>query len=620
MNPDIDDLDESRRRRRDVPKPKVDLNHIHPPRQFLGPNNNEHVRGSSSVETTNAVYSCPHNDQQQQVAPTYRVPQHLQQHKIRAIIGQHFDRLDNDDSLSSSAKDLDAKLSGLQSAAIKTALLINGKAIRKSIHRGEVVTTEEIDEDQYSHWIFRKHVGFSSSEGRKSYLHDFPPPQLARGANGNNDNIQRQLKQSFSGNYIISSGEETATELTDDTIRTIDYKDEKSELLQQLNYLRRQRRQIQQSIIPAIYQHLSEWNCRLSSSQHSYNNALSTSEAVRAKREWVAEELRVTSKCHVLGDVFLIWHRGPFGTINGFRLGKSALTMAGTLRRSGGHDEGRPGNGGGSSLLSWISSDNTGPATSNAPQTTNTSGVNVNATPDKVLIPWNEINSALGQVLLLLYTLQHLPHSGISFQRHVLLPCGSASKIGIVKKQSTTTSLTPSSSGKQSNERRTITALAAYKDDVQTDTLNSISDPSSKRTTQLSRPSPHSHPPGNVTWYNLYHYEENGSLLSIGYYARRNFNIALEGLLHCIAEAFLVVEKRDMALAAPYTMIIDGIIVGKDVHDKEEFTSVNNCEASVGGLPIAYDPAKGEEWTMVCKYLLTNLKWLVTYTAKHIDT
>jgi hypothetical protein len=67
-------------------------------------------------------------------------------------------------------------------------------------------------------------------------------------------------------------------------------------------------------------------------------------------------------------------------------------------------------------------------------------------------------------------------------------------------------------------------------------------------------------------------------------------------------------------------MIIDGIIVGKDVHDKEGFMSANNCDASVGGLPIAYDPAKGEEWTMVCKYLLTNLKWLVTYTAKHVDT
>ena len=35
-----------------------------------------------------------------------------------------------------------------------------------------------------------------------------------------------------------------------------------------------------------------------------------------------------------MGDVFLIWHRGPFGTINGFRLGKSAVTIVGLVKKS----------------------------------------------------------------------------------------------------------------------------------------------------------------------------------------------------------------------------------------------------------------------------------------------
>jgi hypothetical protein len=284
--------------------------------------------------------------------------------------------------------------------------------------------------------------------------------------------------------------------------------------------------------------------------------------------------------------------------------------MAGHVRRNNGHDVGQPGRGGGSSVLSWISSDNSRPATSSAFHNTNTSATNPHAIPDKVLIQWNEINSALGQVLFLLYTLQNLSQSGISFRSHVLQPCGSASKIGIVKKQALASSLAPSSSGKHPHERRTITALAAYNKNAHIDDA----DPSPESTSQSSRL------PGDVTWYNLYHYEENGSLLSIGYYARRNFNSALEGLLYCIAEAFIVVEDRDMALAAPYTMIIGGLIVGKDVHDKESVVvGAKTSEASVGGIPIAYDPAKGEEWTTVCKYLLTNMKWLVSFAAKHVD-
>jgi len=116
-------------------------------------------------------------------------------------------------------------------------------------------------------------------------------------------------------------------------------------------------------------------------------------------------------------------------------------------------------------------------------------------------------------------------------------------------------------------------------------------------------------------------------MLSMGYYARRNFNAALEGLLHCIAEASLVVEKRDMALAAPYIMRVDGMVVGKDAHGNDlgigsgggGAATNKDGEATVGGLPIAYDPGAGEQWTVVCKYLLTNLKWLIAYAAKHVD-
>lgn len=358
----------------------------------------------------------------------------------------------------------------------------------------------------------------------------------------------------------------------------------------------------------------------MSSSQQYYQIILSTLEGVSSRKFWTDEEYQFTSKWHVLGDVFLIWHRGPFGTINGFRLGKSALTMVGLVDKCAGGGDGSPtvgqlGSGGGASLFSWEN----GTAPFHAPQIysvtcTVSRTANLNAMQKKVMVPWSEINSALGQLVFLLYTLQSAPHSGISFRNHVLQPCGSASKIGAIKKQAVA-GMAP-----QKIERRRITALAAYYNAGSTDAAPScISQPLPHLLSNESHPSFSTPLPNEVTWYNLHHYEENGSLLSMGYYARRNFNTALEGLLYCIAEACLVVEKRDMALVAPYIMRIDGLVVGKDGHGNRGIGPTNDGLATLGGLPLAYDPAAGEQWTMVCKYLITNIKWLITYAAKHVD-
>jgi hypothetical protein len=396
-----------------------------------------------------------------------------------------------------------------------------------------------------------------------------------------------------------------------------DIPSEKSHLLQQLSHLRWKRKQLEKNASPALHHHLCEWNFRNSFSQQYYQSILSKLETLSSRKIWTEEEYQLTSKWHVLGDVFLIWHRGPFGTINGLRLGMSALTMVGLVEKCagggyGGPSTGQLGSGGGASFFSW---DNGTAAPFHAPKITSAYTVSQAANPTaiqkKVMVPWNEINSALGQLLFLLYTLQNAPHSGIIFRNHVLRPCGSASKIGVIKK------LVVSSTGPPKMERRRITALPAYYNAGTTDAApNSVSRPLSQLLLNESHPS--FLVPNVVTWYNLHHYEENGSLLSIGYYARRNFNTALERLLYCLAEACLVVEKQDMALAAPHIMRIDGLVVGKDGHGNKGIHG-NNALATLGGLPLAYDPAAGEQWTMVCKYLITNLKWLIAYAAKRID-
>jgi len=386
---------------------------------------------------------------------------------------------------------------------------------------------------------------------------------------------------------------------------------EKTNLIQKLCTLRQHRQHIQQKKISALCKITNEWDFRLSSAQQSCQNAQSALEAMRAKRTCAEEKYQSSCKWHVLGDVFFIWYRGPFGTINGFRMGKSATTMAGLFRKCagshvgvGGLDTGNVANSGADGNGSTLSSHST-LKNINMSSSINSYASSKDSTLENIIVPWTEINSALGQVVFLLYTLQHTPYSGVSFRRHILQPCGSASKIGVLKKSSLPNSASKSPlTHNHRNERRRITALAAYYN-------NGI-----QPTTESSVPTPL---PGEVTWYNLHHYEEKGSLLSMGYYARRNFNTALEGLLYCIAEACSVAEKRDMALAAPYTMRVGGLVVGKDVHGYEGISVAKDEGASVGGLPLAYDPAAGEEWTLVCKYLLSNLKWVVTYMAKHVD-
>jgi len=413
---------------------------------------------------------------------------------------------------------------------------------------------------------------------------------------------------------------------------------EKTKLLTQLNSIRQQRYNLKQNISSTLNQHINEWNLRLLSTQQSYIHALSTLESISAKRIWTEEEYQLSNKWHVMGDVFLIWHRGPFGTISNFRLGKSAITVAGLVKRSADISVASGGNGSTrqQGRFTWGSSTDNKNASppkaiknnnNNATNNPSNNNNNTNATPEKVTVPWNEINSALGQIVFLLYTLQNMPYSGISFRKHILEPCGSASKIGILKKQQQASS---SVDGKPKNERRRITALAAYynnNNNTSSTTANATpsSNSQSSPSTTTQPPTPTTPLPGDVTWYNLHHYEENGSMLSMGYYARRNFNTAIEGLLYCIAEACYVVEKHDMSLAAPYIMRVDGLVVGKDVHGNVHGgnsnlpVTIKDGEVSVGGLSLLYDPANGEQWTMACKYLLTNLKWLIAYTAKHID-
>ena len=233
--------------------------------------------------------------------------------------------------------------------------------------------------------------------------------------------------------------------------------------------------------------------------------------------------LELSQQWNVLSDVFAISHRGPFGTINGLRLGSEATSMVSLDNNPGLNQQQqqhhaplvenlrRPFGGGGSG--------------SNSSDTATTTGT-VTPHPTIIRVPWMEINAALGHVALLLSTLATRPNAGIVL-RHSILPMGSTSKIGIRRGES-------------------------------------------------------------ISLYNLY---SDDSFLFFG---KRNFNIALQCLLECVLDAVEAVQSRDRTVAVPHTIEKqrDGL--------------------TIGGLSVTYG-TNGVEWTRAMKYMLTDLKHLLTF-------
>lgn len=520
------------------------------------------------------------------------LPQHIHHSRTHS-----FPNVRHEKKATMNISGLDGELSGLQKAATKTLL-------PSSFNRGVVVTEKEEDE-LYSHWVFHRHVGFRNDTTNISK------------SNGHID--ERHHPQSTLALKVgVMSPSFKAADM-----KSLSKLSERQHLLEELQSIRQQRDHLRQNVFPALHQHYDELSIRHVTAQQSYQNELSELESTRTKRIWTEKEYHQACRWHALSDMFFIWHRGPFGTISGIRLGRSAVTMIGLVKKCAGSRNAAPGQSSTAapqqSIFSWGTSEHAASRqdvnTHSLPHTATSNNNNTRYStvdPEKVVVPWSEINSALGQIVLLLYTLQNTPHSGISFRKYVLQPCGSFSKIGLLKRNVTQTASSPQ---RPKVERRRITALTAYLD-TDNNPNPTKSDDKTKRIHSMPiyspKPPPLSH---EVTWYNLHHYEENGSILSLGYYARRNFNMALEALLFCIAETCLVVEKRDMALAAPYTMRVDGLVVGKDAYLEGNNTK-SEGEATVGGLPFSFDPGDGERWTLACKYLLTNLKWVLAYAVK----
>jgi hypothetical protein len=101
---------------------------------------------------------------------------------------------------------------------------------------------------------------------------------------------------------------------------------------------------------------------------------------------------------YVLQDVFHIWHRGAYATINGLRLGMCTLPPV---------------------EHSQVVQEQTNSFWNN-------NNINGSAVL-KTIVPWHEINAALGMIALLMQTLQNKLH--IYQSRYMILPRGSTAKV-----------------------------------------------------------------------------------------------------------------------------------------------------------------------------------------------
>jgi hypothetical protein len=302
--------------------------------------------------------------------------------------------------------------------------------------------------------------------------------------------------------------------------------------------------------------------------------------AWKLQHQQTQKQLDESQTWNVLNDAFDIWHSGPFGTINGNRLGAEAIVTAQQPQQhsSSGASKMTPGDGdetaGSHSSMttaalgavaatvfspgrylgfsSSSSSDQQHPVPSNPSHldAANHNNSNPASLTTTIRVPWTEINSALGQIALLLSTLEKTPHAGISFPHHVIIPQGSTSKIGLRQP-------------------------------------NAITGHSSQREVPV------------VAMYHLYSDD------SFQLFGKRNFNLALRALTECLARAAQAIEQRDRTMVMPFAMQVE--------HDNP------SAPCTINGLPVQYSGTDGITWTRVMKYLLTNVKWCVAYAVKHLD-
>lgn len=95
------------------------------------------------------------------------------------------------------------------------------------------------------------------------------------------------------------------------------------------------------------------------------------------------------------------------------------------------------------------------------------------------------------------------------------------------------------------------------------------------------------------TTYNLF---TDGSF---SLFPKRNFNTALIGFLTCIDEIGSQVLLHDPTLQLPY--------------------KIDTREGKINNHSISVNSSDEEQWTKALKYMLSDIKWIIAWSTKHLQ-
>lgn len=432
---------------------------------------------------------------------------------------------------------------------------------------------------------------------------------------------------------------------------SVDDEQEEKELLElrkRLDQLRKRRRRIQQSARIECVNQQELLSRRLNARRRHRNQIVDEYLSAWKGRDSVALFLNCSKRWNVLNDCFSIWIDGKsaFATINGCRLGAEAASLPTELLIGArGQSEAK-------STGKWVNSaTNNGSTNGNRRNATspprrsilglfgsNDSSNNLNdlsengsAAPailEPIRVPWLEVNAALGHACLLLKVLQEsFSKKGGNAMKltHELHPMGATSKIGI----------------RFGSPATGVLAAAAGLGNILSNG-NGNNHENDAAMTFTSAP----------VIYNLFFEEASG--FSFFKNNARNFNWALQAFLQCVAEA--AAQQADKTIAIPHVIqhkkptSASKANNGNNGNVDNSANYLNGGEWTIGGLSICYpsqqqgtatgntssaEGGKGLngarntnasatgsaalEWTRACRFLLTDLKWLVAYAAKHVD-
>ena len=210
---------------------------------------------------------------------------------------------------------------------------------------------------------------------------------------------------------------------------------ENDALAKELEALQGETRQLHNVLHQVQSTTLTEWRWKVEDACHQQSLAFDALESQIQQRERNERLLADMQTWTTLNDCFFIATQGPFATINGLRLGAEAITETlvpeSEVESASANQQSNNHNSNSNSSGNWMTRSGSTESFPTNPRGGNTSPGSTSAQPSSLIsskVPWSEINSALGQLALLLSILSE--NFDIPLRYHVV-PNGSTSKMGI---------------------------------------------------------------------------------------------------------------------------------------------------------------------------------------------